>query len=162
VHTAGRYSLDRSRRPRCDLDVFESALRAAREARPATDGLPHLQRALGVYSGDLLSDLGDAEWIVPRRNELRREYAMALGGAGRLLSATGRHREALELYQRAVEHDPLDETAHRRLMRCLADLGEPGKAVLIYRNLAQRLRDELGVAPAPDTTAIYRQLHERR
>jgi DNA-binding SARP family transcriptional activator len=61
-----------------------------------------------------------------------------------------------------VEHDPLDETAHRRLMRCLADLGEPGKAALVYRELSQRLRDELGVAPAPDTTAIYRQLNERR
>lgn len=162
VHSAGRYSLDRSRQPRCDLDVFRSALRAAREARPATDALPHLQRALAVYRGDLLTDLGDAGWVVPRRAELRREYAMALAGAGRLLSTAGRHHEALELYQRAVEHDPLDETAHRRLMRCLADLGETGKAALVYRELSQRLQDELGVAPAPDTTAIYRQLNERR
>jgi predicted ATPase/DNA-binding SARP family transcriptional activator len=161
VHTAGRYSLDRSRRPRCDLDVFESALRAAREARPAADALPHLQRALAVYRGDLLGDFGDPEWVLPRRAELRREYAMALAGAARLLSASGRCAEALELYQRAVDHDPLDETAHRRLMRCLADLGEPGKAALVYRHLSQRLHDELGVAPAPDTTAIYRQLHER-
>jgi DNA-binding SARP family transcriptional activator len=77
------------------------------------------------------------------------------------LSATGRHTQALELYRRAVEHDPIDETAHRRLMRCLADLGEPAKAAQVYQALSQRLQDELGVAPAADTTAIYRQLRER-
>jgi DNA-binding SARP family transcriptional activator len=154
----GHYAIDRSRDYAADLGTFEASLAAARQARPPGDALPHLQAAIAAYGGDLLPDLTDAEWAEQRRLALRREFSVALAAAGRMLGGSGRLPEALELYRRAVEHDPLDETTHRRLMQCLADLGEPGQAAAVYRDLASRLRDELGVAPAADTTAIYRRL----
>lgn len=156
VYGDGRYALDRSRELRCDVDAFESALRAARRT-PGADALGHLQQAIAAYGGPFLPD-ADAEWALERGAQLHRDYGAALAAAGRILVEAKRPGEAVELYQRAVEHDPLDETAHRRLMRCLAAIGEPARAVLVYRELSDRLRSELGIAPAPETAAIFRRL----
>jgi DNA-binding SARP family transcriptional activator len=89
---------------------------------------------------------------------LRRAFGAVLRGAGRRLAAAERHPEAVEVFRRAVAHDPLDESAHRQLMQCLVRIGEAGRAASVYQQLSERLRDELGVAPAAETTALYRRL----
>jgi DNA-binding SARP family transcriptional activator len=43
-------------------------------------------------------------------------------------------------------------------MRCELKLGERGHALRQYQQLARCLRDELGTAPAPETTALYLRL----
>ncbi len=156
--SAGRYSVDRRRDHWCDLEIFEEALAAARQARPAAAALPHLQRAIDVYQGELGTGLPDAEWLLPRRAELAAAFAGALASAGRLLLAAGRVHEAIDVYRRGVAHDPFDESAHRHLMTALVRAGETGQAAQLYRQLADRLRAELGVAPAAQTRALYEQL----
>lgn len=81
---------------------------------------------------------------------------------GRLLATAGQHRPAADVYQRAITQDPLDEAAHRHLMVCLARLGEVGQAARLYEQLTERLRSDLGVSPAAETTAVYRQLSRAR
>jgi DNA-binding SARP family transcriptional activator len=125
VFNAGAYALDRSRDQSTDLQEFEASLAAARRARPAPDALPHLQRAIAAYGGDLLPEVVDVDWVDTRRGELRRVFSAALGAAGRLLATSGRYAEAAEVYRTAIEHDPLEESAHRHLMSCLIRLGGP-------------------------------------
>jgi predicted ATPase/DNA-binding SARP family transcriptional activator len=160
--SAGRYTLDRSREHWLDLEVFEGELAAARRARPAAMALPHLQRAIAAYGGDLLPDFVDSEWTQSQRKELRRAFTAALSGAGRILAAEGHYRQAEEIYRKAVAHEPLDEAAHRQLMSCLARAGEPGQAARHYEQLTERLRDDLGVAPAAETTAVYQRVRRAR
>lgn len=156
--SAGRYTLDRTRDHWCDLEIFEEAVAAARQARPSAAALPHLQRAIDAYRGEFGAGLPEAEWLQPRRAELAQAFAQALAATGRLLLAAGRPAQAVEVYRRAVQHDPLDESAHRQLMTALLHTGEAGQAAQVYRRLEQRLQDELGVPPAAETRAVYRQL----
>src|SRR5262249_51961221 len=121
----GRYALDETRALDCDLHDFEGALAAARAARPPSGALAHLRRALAAYGGDCLAGATAGEWATTRRAGLRRDYERALAAAGRLLVADGRVREAVEVYQRAIAHEPLDEAAHRALMECWAASGQP-------------------------------------
>jgi two-component SAPR family response regulator len=162
VFNAGGYALDRSRDQWSDLHEFETSLAAARRARPAPDALPHLQRAIAAYGGDLLPEVSDVDWVDTRRGELRRVYSAALGAAGRLLATSGRYAEAAEVYRTAIAHDPLEESAHRHLMSCLIRLGEPARAARLYQELSARLHDELGIAPSVETTAVYDRLARRR
>jgi DNA-binding SARP family transcriptional activator len=162
VFTDGAYALDRSRDLWSDLQVFESSLVAARRAEPKADALPHLQRAVAAYGGDFLPDNMDAEWVDTRRGELRRVFGAALAATGRLLAATDRYVEAAEIYRISIEHDPLEESAHRHLMSCLIRMGESAQAARLYQELSQRLKDELGVAPSTETTTMYKQLRRRR
>ena len=44
------------------------------------------------------------------------------------------------------------------LMACWVQLGETARAVRHYEELVQLLRDQVGVAPAAETAALYRKL----
>ena len=74
--------------------------------------------------------------------------------------ADGRVREAIEVYRRAIAHEPLDEAAHRALMECWAAAGQPARAMRHYEELRELLRTEVGGAPAAQTTALYARLRD--
>jgi predicted ATPase/DNA-binding SARP family transcriptional activator len=158
VYANGHYRFDRSREHQCDVTEFEDALIAARRARPAEAALPELQSAVGVYGGDFLDGMPVGEWALVRRDELRRAFESALLATGRMQVAAGRHQAAAAMFRRAVAHEPLNETAHRELMNCWARLGETARAVRHYEELTALLREQVGVPPAPETTALYRRL----
>jgi len=98
------------------------------------------------------------EWAQARRDELRRGFEAALLATGRLHDAAGRYQAAVTAFRRAVAHEPLNETAHRELMSCWARLGETARAIRHYQELVELLREQVGVAPAAETTALYRRL----
>ena len=75
-----------------------------------------------------------------------------------LQTAAGRNQAAVTVLRRPVAHEPLNETAHRELMSSWARLGETARAVRHYEELTALLRDQVGVPPAPETTALYRNL----
>jgi predicted ATPase/DNA-binding SARP family transcriptional activator len=157
----GGYLLDRSRGLASDLDTFTEALAAARSAPSSDEKLQQLERAIAAYGGDFLPDFLDADWARVRREQFRTAYGAALSAAGRQLVAARRFAEAAAVFRRAAAQDPLDEAAHRVLMAALLQVGEPGRAAQVYTSLASRLHDELGIAPAAETTAIYRRLLAR-
>jgi len=158
VYAAGHYSVNRDRAFDCDVDTFESSLAAAGRARPAAAGLPDLRRALAAYGGDFLDGMLAGEWAGVRRGELRRRFETALLATGRLHAAAGNHQAAVTAFRRAVEHEPLNESAHRELMTSWASLGETARAVRHYAELTALLRERAGVPPAAETTALYERL----
>jgi pentatricopeptide repeat protein len=102
----------------------------------------------------------DAEWIRQTRNELDglhlralECYAQAcLGVGGTELPAA--ERSALELTRLA----PYRESGYRYLMRALARSGNTAEALRAYEQLRTLLRDELGVAPCPETLQLHADL----
>ncbi|HUN33280.1 MAG TPA: BTAD domain-containing putative transcriptional regulator [Trebonia sp.] len=158
VYGGGRYTFNRELSFACDVDEFESALSAAGQASPAAAALPMLQRALAAYGGDFLAGLACGEWGLARREELRRRFESALLAVARLHGAAGRHQAAASAFRRVIEHEPLNETAHRGLMTCWDALGETARAVRHYAELTALLRDRVGVDPAAETAALYARL----
>jgi len=161
VYTAGRYSVNRDRAFDCDVDTFESSLAAAGQARPASAGLPDLRRAIAAYGGDFLAGMTTGEWAHARRDELRRRFETALLATGRMHMAAGKYQAAVTAFRRAVEHEPLNESAHRDLMTCWAESGERARAVRHYAELTAMLDQRVGVPPAAETTALYERLAGR-
>ncbi len=158
VYSGGRYTFNRVREHDCDVDTFERALAAASRARPAEAALPDLQRAIAVYGGDFLAGVTAGEWAHTRRDELHRRFESALLAAGRLQAAAGRYQGAVTAFRRAIEHEPLNESAHRELMTCWERLGENARAARHYEELVTLLREQVGVPPAAETTDLYRRL----
>lgn len=77
--------------------------------------------------------------------------------------------EQLDMSDQAIEHarrwlalDPLQEDPHRRLMALYAQSGQRGAALRQYRECVRILDQELGVAPLPETTALYQSILENR
>jgi DNA-binding SARP family transcriptional activator len=143
------------------VETFERNLSEARRLRVEAPerAIEHLQKAAVLYGGDFLEDLAvEGEWAMEIQDELRREYGEALLMLGALLAARDRHAEAVEAYRKAISHDRFMEEAHRGLMRSQAALGESGRALRHYEELAKMLEEQLGASPARETKALHERL----
>jgi predicted ATPase/DNA-binding SARP family transcriptional activator len=154
------YAFNRALNYWYDVEAFEAAVAEAGrlEAEAPERAAERLQATVGLYQGDFLEDFPAGDWLVARREELRRKYLQVLLSLGRLRLAAGRQAEAAEAYRQAIAHDGYLEAAHRGLMRCWARQGEPGQALRQYQGLLALLRDELGLAPSAETTALFDRL----
>jgi DNA-binding SARP family transcriptional activator len=113
------------------------------------------ERAIDLYSGDLLEGLGH-ECFAADRERLSDLYEDLLARvAERHLDrgdVIGARRAASELLAR----DPLREEAHAVLIAVYGRSGSRSQVVRQYRRLSSILRVELAVAPLPETDAVYR------
>ncbi len=141
----------------CDVALFEAVIA---EGDPAA-----LPAAADLYRGDFLDGLDLAEegwrdWVEIERARLR---ALALGALDDLAANALQRRdypEALARAERALEIDPLSETAHRARLAALGGLDRRGEAARAQRDFADRLRAELGVAPSGETVAVFERVRK--
>lgn len=126
--------------------------------------LDRLVEAAALYQGELLSGFGlpDAypfdEWLLFWRERLQNQAINALGQLAAALAERGETEAALVHAGRQVSLDPFREEAHRLLMRLYTGKGEYGKAAAQYESCRRLLQEELGVSPAQETTALFRQI----
>jgi DNA-binding SARP family transcriptional activator len=80
-------------------------------------------------------------------------YAGSCLGIGKT-ELPGAERAAREL----VEAAPLRESGYRLLMKALEARGNVAEALRVYETARERLREELGVAPAQELRSIHRRL----
>jgi len=142
-----------------DVGVFEQ--RVAKGTRET------LEEASALYQGDLLEGLTlqeppFEEWLVAERLRLRE---VALEALARLLAQqrdAGALDEAVQTALRLVALDPLQEPAHRTLMRLYTQLGRRGAALRQYQLCVAALQRELRAEPDDETRALYQQILQRR
>ena len=117
-----------------------------------------LESALSLYAGDYLAGEQVSEWADPIRTRLRLLYVRGRFALGQALEARGNLSCAADSYAAVVERDEFHEAAWRRLMVSRARLGFRSEALHLYRELEDKLRQELDSAPEGETRALYRRL----
>ena len=128
------------------------------------DCLAALTEAAGLYQGDFLAGFtlrGSAEfddWQSVTTENLRLALAGVLEKLAAGLAARCEFDLALSHARRWLALDPLDETGHRLLMQLHAWSGDRAAAARQYEACVKALAAELGIAPAPETSALYRAL----
>jgi LuxR family maltose regulon positive regulatory protein len=136
-----------------DVAEFERLL----EGTGAGRRVEQLQQAITLYQGDFLEDCY-ADWCLLPRERLRERCLEALDElAGRLL-VRRQYRQAIQTLRRGLEMDDLREKFYRQLMRAYALSGRRSQAFAQYQRCAGILERELGTAPSPATTALYRRI----
>ena len=126
--------------------------------------LADLEAAVALYQGDFLEgfSLRDSvafdDWQFFQAEELRQELASALERLVRSHLARDNPDAALPHARRWLQLDPLHEPAHRQLMQAYAQAGQRSAALRQYGECVRILNEELGLAPAAETTALYEQI----
>ncbi|WP_405056593.1 tetratricopeptide repeat protein [Kribbella sp. NBC_01505] len=113
-----------------------------------------LARVVELYRGDYLVEVTGAPWIEERREALRQTFERSLLALADAKATDGRVEESIDLYQQAVSHDPLLESAHRALISLHLIQGDRAAAVRQYNALTDILATELQTTPSPQTTAL--------
>lgn len=130
---------------RCDLTEFERDIESDPEA------------AIASYGGRL---------AVGKRNhrfeaiaqELADKHARALAGLAERLESAGDSAGAIRLVRQILSEDRTSEAAWRSLIRLLGSQHDHVGAARAFRQLRLALREETGMEPSPETTAVYHQV----
>jgi DNA-binding SARP family transcriptional activator/pimeloyl-ACP methyl ester carboxylesterase/class 3 adenylate cyclase len=123
-----------------------------------------LEEAVALYSGDLLAGftlpdcLSFDEWLFFEAEGLRELLARALTRLAPAYQARGDYQRAVQHARRWLMLDPLDESAHRLLMRLYAESGQQAAALRQYTECARILDEELGLSPDAETTELYQEI----
>ena len=153
---AGSLSLNRAT---CWTDV--AALEACLTAAPSTLGRAATESAvtwaddvLALYQGAFLTGEDELPDVLVARERIEARVTRQVIALGQQLEAAGRTADAVRLYRRLVEQQPLAEDLARRLMAGLLSLGQRAEALAVYRRCRQQLSVVLGVHPAAETEAL--------
>ena len=149
----------------CDAAEFRRLLDAARADQPSTS---ELEAAVNLYRDDFMEgfSLRDSpafdDWQYLEADSLRRALAGTLEQLTVDRAAAGEIGQAIEHATRWLNLDPLQESAHRQLMRLHASQGDRASAIQQYRECVQILDQELDVAPLEETTELYLAIMDGR
>ena len=130
-----------------DLVEFDDQVAIARHARAAGEteaALAALDRALGLYRGELLADEGAAEWVAAERDRLRLAAADASQLRAELLVEAGHFVEAVAEADRGLRIDQYRDALWRLLVSANTSAGDPAAARRSQARYDAVLRD-LGV-----------------
>jgi DNA-binding SARP family transcriptional activator/tetratricopeptide (TPR) repeat protein len=145
---------------RCDwLDATELAVltreaESRREAGHMMGAVAAARVALSLIRGDGPQPL-PGEWAQLRQAELERLISRARLVAATALLEAGDWMAACEAASAAAERDPYDEAALRVLLRAYVMGGRVAGALAAYAAARERMADELGIDPSPETTALH-------
>jgi DNA-binding SARP family transcriptional activator len=142
-----------------DAKHFEDVIAAEDRAR--------LVEGIALYKGDLLEGFqlkeeGFEFWI---RAERERYRGLMIDGLVRLVGQHEQEKDieaVMKFAARLLTLDPLNENAHRSLMRAYAAQGRHHAALKQFETCRDILDRELHIEPQPETLALYAKLRAER
>jgi DNA-binding SARP family transcriptional activator len=155
-----RYWLDRDAVD-IDLDELERLLTQARVAKDAEIGQRLLEQALALFTDEPLTG-SDYLWAEGEVRRLRATEIELLEQVGRNRLGRGEPRRALELAERALALDGLNEDLWRLALEAESALGLREAVDDRYERLRELLGERLGLEPDRETRSLYRSLLAQR
>ncbi|MDP8922166.1 MAG: AAA family ATPase [Chloroflexota bacterium] len=137
---------------------------AAMPSGATPTALADLQHAAALWRGEFLEGLSlpDApefeHWASLQRESWRQKMERVLDQLSQLRADRGELTEAIEATRRWVALNPVNEAAHRRLMRLYLSAGDRTAALRAYETCRATLEAELQVAPAPETESLAERI----
>lgn len=117
-------------------------------------------RILVLYQGAFLEKDADVTWAWPLRERLRNRFLRELAKQCHVLMQARQYKEAIHLTEKGLDVDSLAEELYGNLIRCHQALGQRAEALGAYERCRKILSSTLGVAPSPETEALYQGLRK--
>lgn len=140
-----------------DVMQFKDTLAAAKSSADDLSRMRFLREALGLYRGELLPGFFE-DWVLLQREELHQAHLGALNQLAGLLEDARQYREAIEVINRLLRADPLNESAYRHAMHLHMLNADRANAIQVYHACAAALKQNLGIDPSSETKAAYEAL----
>lgn len=151
-----RLQVDGSRTVMLDLNGCELDT-ASFDALIAQGDRNSLAEAAALCRGPFMQDCDD-ESLYQEKHAHKHSAMEVLDTLARLDMETGSPESAAAWLRKLVIADPYRESAVRSLMIALASQGDYAGVTMAWRDLRERMRQELNQDPSAETTACFRDL----
>ncbi|WP_238005922.1 BTAD domain-containing putative transcriptional regulator [Dactylosporangium sp. AC04546] len=144
-----------------DLVAFRELVDAARSALTRHDhhaALDHYVSALGLWHGPAGDGIADGTIATTVFAALDNEFYAVCTAAAELAVSVGKPERVLAPLQLAVSMAPFNEPVLAALVVVLGAAGRQAEALSVFRQVRDRLADELGVDPGPALEDAQRRI----
>lgn len=148
---------------RCEIDietfsslVTKGQLEEGRGERKTAESL--YEQAIALYKGDFLPQDLYAPWTEERKNRAQLQYIVILLKLGKMCEERGATKKAISFYTMAIDIDPTQEDACRRVMDLYHQKGQRNQALKLYERCRRALESELDTEPEASTVALYTKI----
>jgi DNA-binding SARP family transcriptional activator len=148
-----------------DVWTFERLVNYAERLLPRVEDqgvmrqLARVGERLGtLYQGNFLDREAGSAWSLTLRERLRSKLLRHILANGRVWERLGEWEQAIRLYRKGLEIDPLTEALYQRLMVCYRETGQRGDALATFLRCQEILARQFQIGPSPATVALYSAL----
>lgn len=150
----------------CDVDAWEfeehqKRAEAAWRAGNLDEAVGECRAALELARGEFLAEDPYEDWAIEARQEWHERQLSVFSMLSECLAQKGLYTEAIEACEDALALDRYSEELHRRLMLYRYCSGEQGRALIVYREYARTLAEQLNTLPSPQLTRLKEQIEAR-
>jgi DNA-binding SARP family transcriptional activator len=157
LHKHGIYQLNPSIPLRTDFEEFLRLYTLGRK-EGGEAAVYYYEKACPLYTRPFLMEDLYMDWSFPLREQLRQIHL-------EICSTLTSHYFEKRAYETSgqwatmiIGENPCDEPAYRQLMRIYTLAGRRDDAIRQYQRCQQVLRDELNLAPMPETVTLYKAI----
>jgi DNA-binding SARP family transcriptional activator len=158
LHTRGNGYLFNARPGTLDLATFRELRDAARTALAEQDheaALDSYSEALGLWQGHAGGEFRHHPAAMSVYAALDDEFFVASAAAAELAMSSGRPERVIPALRLAATMAPLHEPVQAGLISALGAAGRQAEALSAFREVRDRLIDELGIDPGPALQAAH-------
>ena len=112
------------------------------------------EKAMSMYGGEFLPGDRKHFWTISMRERLKSKFIRLVGRIGNYYEHAEQWESVIELYQKALEVDDLQEEFYRRLMLAYQKIGRHAEMLSMYDRCRNILSSVLGIEPSLDTEAV--------
>lgn len=141
-----------------DVHQFRLLVRAARGAADPVEAVEAFDQALALWRGPALANVPGTARIEAIRFSLAEERLSAMQDRISALLEVGRDRQAAEELTGLTTAHPMAEHLAGLLMVALYRCGRQADALQVFRDLRDRLSDELAIEPGRDLQYLHQQI----
>jgi len=146
-----------------DAEEFDRNFSAARQNKVSDpqESIKYYHNLLELYQGSYLPESMYTEWTIPLRNQYRRLYLQSMTDYCSVLTEQGDNKTVIEVCEKVITNEPLEEDFHMYLMEALLKEGKAKDARQIYEYITAKLYQELGVRPSSELRNLYARITAR-
>lgn len=142
-----------------DVDQFDFLSQCRAENEEET--LDTWMDAIHTYNGEFLSNLPEEDWMIPYKTRYHNLFIETVLNTTPLLSARGRHEEAITILKKAIATEPYHECLYQLLMQEHILNGNQTAALAAYDTLNHRLFADFGSKPGNEIYEAYRAIMQQ-
>jgi LuxR family maltose regulon positive regulatory protein len=116
------------------------------------------EKSISMYEGEFLPDDSKHSWTISMRERLKSKFIRLVDRVGSYYEQAEQWEDVIELCQKALEVDDLQEDFYRRLMLAYQKIGKHTEALAMYERCRNILSSVLGIEPSPDTEAVRKNI----
>ncbi len=141
-----------------DIEILETAWRAANASLSELDKLDGYLAAVDIYQGDFLPKSLMEEWTISLRTYYSSIYIDCVTRAFDLLLDHDRATEAVQMCEKAVALEKFTEKMHELLIRAYMAAGDHASALKHYYYVADLFYSEMGIKVSGQITNLYNEI----